>query len=114
MGYYTQYELQVFAYDAENDKLGLEVESYFPEYDEIIKLISKISGYDNPFGDSCKWYDYEPDMIKVSKKFKNLIFAISGEGEEAGDIWRAYFQNGNATHYRARIVFDDPYRSDDA
>lgn len=92
MGYYTRYELEtVRGGDNETD------------YEE--EVTDKV-GY-NPFGDETKWYSFEKDMKKVSKKHPNSLFELSGEGEESGDIWKAYFKNGKMQMCKAKITYDD-------
>lgn len=108
MGYYTTHSLRVFGFNTETQSATMEVESYFPEYQDISDMIAARSGYEDPFEDSIKWYDCEKDMKYISKKFPNLLFEISGEGEESGDLWRAYFQNGDTEHVAAKIIFDSP------
>jgi hypothetical protein len=51
-----------------------------------------------PIGDSLntevKWYEHEKDMKEFSKRFPKVLFTLRGEGEESGDVWVKYFQNG--------------------
>ena len=51
----------------------------------------------------AKWYEWEEDMLKLSKLFPSILFKVDGEGEEAGDIWRAFFKNGKRVKYKAEI-----------
>lgn len=95
MGYYTYYTVEIY-----NDDYSLDVE-------EIKEETKKISGYEYPFEDSCKWYDHERDMKKVSKKF-DCVIELSGEGEEAGDLWRKYFYKGKMERCIAEIVYPEP------
>lgn len=55
---------------------------------------------------SCKWYDNEDDMRNVSKKHPGVLFTLSGEGEEAGDIWRKYFRDGKMQQVDAIWAFE--------
>jgi len=57
--------------------------------------------------DAVKWYDHEKDMRSMSLVFKNVLFTLTGEGEEAGDIWKKYFLNGNIQTEKAKIVIGD-------
>lgn len=92
MGYYTSHTLEI-----------IEGDDYTTDYKEEI---GKESGYGNPFGESCKWYDHEKDMRSFSKKHPKTIFKLSGEGEEAGDIWHEYYLNGKMQRTKAKIVFE--------
>ena len=111
MGYYTTYELEVIGKDVEipasfieeAKKYGIAVQ---PEIDHH-KAIADMSGYDYIFGDSIKWYDHEKEMRGYSQMYPNLVFKLSGEGEESGDIWVKYFKNGKMQVCKVKITFDD-------
>ena len=45
-------------------------------------------------------------MREISRKYKDVLFKLSGEGEETGDLWVKYFKNGKMQHCEARIEFD--------
>lgn len=57
-------------------------------------------------GDSCKWYRHEIDMKAFSTLFPNLIFRLTGEGEDPGDIWKKYFKDGKVQVCHAKITYD--------
>lgn len=63
---------------------------------------------DEAFGglpeDPCKWYEWREDMTKLSHQFPDVLIIIDGEGEESGDIWRAYVKNGKVIQKQAEIV----------
>jgi len=91
MGYYTDYKL----------KLDTNVDE-----DKIIETIEVISGYGFESGLSIygvKWYDALENMKSVSKLYPDVLFTLDGEGEEAGDIWTAYFKNGKMQYEKAVI-----------
>lgn len=73
-------------------KFNLEIT---PEHGEVRGYLSKNEDmcYALGGGDSCKWYDHEADMIQMSREFPDILFELTGEGEEAGDLWRKYFKN---------------------
>ena len=57
--------------------------------------------------DGCKWYAWKNDMIALSSQFPSTLFVLEGDGEESGDIWKAYFQGGKCQVAEARITFDE-------
>lgn len=60
------------------------------------------------YGEACKWYDHEEEMAEFSKIYPDVVFELSGEGEESGDIWKKYFKNGQKQICMAEIVYP-PY-----
>lgn len=61
-----------------------------------------------PNGDSresVKWYDYDKDMRVLSAKFPNYLFTLTGEGEESGDLWRAYYLGGKGYKIEAEVTY---------
>ena len=60
----------------------------------------------------AKWYDHDKDMIAFSTLFPNLVFKLTGEGEESEDIWVKYYKNGKMQHCPAKITFD-PYNENE-
>lgn len=96
MGYYTRYSLDTYP-----DRNWLEntpadeLEDYFSQYNA--KYLFEGEGY--------KWYDHQEDMKVVASKYPNVLFVLSGEGEESGDIWREYYLNDKFFDAQASIVF---------
>jgi hypothetical protein len=46
-------------------------------------------------------------MRKVSKHYPDLVFKLSGEGEESGDVWVEYYKNGKMQRCSTKITFDE-------
>lgn len=101
MGYYTKYSLEIEYKDEDAETIErLNNTTIDQGYGKIGDLIRH--GLDD-----CKWYEHDEDMRDVSKKFPNVLFILSGEGEESGDIWKAYYKNGKVQRVKAEIVFDE-------
>lgn len=93
MGYMTRFNVTIIEGEFPEFEQKLIAQGYSTVERIIAKEAPTLNGY-NPFQDQTKWYDYAKDMIEVSLKYPEIIFEISGEGEESGDIWRHYFKNG--------------------
>lgn len=93
MGYYTRHELTIVSGGDPNI-----------DYEEEI---AKTTDYNHLFEDEIKWYDCDEDMKKFSKLHPDTLFLIDGEGEESGDIWRAYYKNGKSFRASAKLVFEE-------
>ena len=96
MGYQTSYKLEC-------DKPGV-VEEVHQDADEDSYIRFAICE-DGSTYDACKWYEHEEDMRKISLEHPGVLFFLSGEGEEAGDIWKKYFMDGKMQVAHAQIKF---------
>lgn len=59
---------------------------------------------DGSQADRQKWYEHEADLREMSAAIPNVLFTLHGEGEEAGDIWDAYFLNGKGQKEKAVLT----------
>ena len=93
MGYYTNYSIELSNYD---------------DLDNIVKRLKEISGYnwDTSLIEFCKWYDCEHDMWALSKEFPEVLFTISGNGEDIDDVWCQYWKNGKVQTAIRKIIYD--------
>lgn len=95
MGYYTDFKLTI--HNSDEDVI-----------ESIEEQLEEVSTY--PWDDLClyeaKWYAWETDMKIISKNFPGVLFKLSGEGEEAGDMWEAYFKDGKMQLCKAVIAFE--------
>ena len=89
MGYYTRHKLEI-----------VEGNDNVTDYE---KEISKLADYGNCFDDEIKWCDHQENMIEYSKRHPTVVFKLSGEGEERGDIWTEYYQDGKMQREKAEI-----------
>jgi hypothetical protein len=97
MGYYTSYDLEIVEGEEELIELLRE------ECDEAGYAIC--SSGDTK--DDCSWYEHDQDLKAFSLKHPEALFKLSGEGEEAGDLWLKYFRNGKVQVCNAKIAYDD-------
>ena len=101
MGYSTLYKLHTIpalAYSEINDLLKyFDGEALEPDPFAVLAEPEVL------FGDSCKWYEHNDDMKKVSKKHPDVVFILDGEGEESGDVWRKFYKNGKVAVWRPHI-----------
>ena len=90
MGYYTLYSIHLIEGKQELFNSLLE---------EIVEKTGNSSLDGNHFCEEMKWYDWESDCYELSKKYPSLLFMVEGDGEDADDFWRCYFQNGKSVYY---------------
>ena len=106
MGYYTWYALD---HNCEDEDV----------FDSIVDKMEEIGifeggGFDANKTQMCfdtmdlaRWYEWEADMREVSSAFPNVLFTLSGAGDDSGDLWKAYFVGGKMQYAPAQIVYDD-------
>lgn len=98
MGYYTQYNLEL-----SDESLKDEVADALRELEVInYALDSNLESYD-----SVKWYNYGEDMKNISLQFPDVLFTLTGLGEESEDIWVAYFKGGKYQYEKAVITLPE-------
>lgn len=51
-----------------------------------------------------KWYEFEEDMIRLSKQFPDFTFVLEGRGEERPDWWVGSWENGIGSVHYAEII----------
>lgn len=84
---------------------------YYTDFDitsnneEVQQRIKEVSDYD--YFNDIKWYGYDKDMKQISLEFPDVILTLDGLGEEALDIWKAYYKNGKGFKTRAKTVFEE-------
>lgn len=118
MGYYTRYTMSVHkneenvtAYDIANkmkELMDKEKGAFYPFEDEIKDMCEDEENkkfYDIDLeSDEVKWYEYAEDMCKLSAALPSVIFQLEGEGEENGDLWKAWYKGGRQIIHHAEIV----------
>ncbi len=97
MGYYTRHELTIV--EGDNDLI------------EALRNCSEEASYalaeNGDAEESCKWYDHEIDLKAFSSRVPNALFKLTGEGEEAGDLWVEYYKAGKMQRCPAKITYDE-------
>ncbi len=96
MGYYTTYWLSATRND---DDASDAIKALVDENENANMAIDE-------YGDCCdavKWYDHEKELTEFSTKFPDVLFNLSGLGEENEDIWDLYVQNGQSIRIRAIV-----------
>lgn len=93
MSYYTDYKLTIKEGEVQEELLE--------------KVFKEITDYDLDDIRDVTWRNDFEDMLKLSLKFKDVLFELSGDGEEKEDIWKAYFKNGLGYREMAEIKYQD-------
>ena len=94
MGYYTKYKLTV---TGDYNKVAKAIED--KNAPERIKIAL------GNYSDSMKWYDYNEDVWKYSKKHPEVLFTLTGEGEDSGDLWIMWTKNGKQIRKVVEIIW---------
>lgn len=103
MGYYSYFELSAKPFDSKT----LVPMSRYEELDvEIAKMnVMEDHIYENEWSGYGKWYDCREDMLLLSTKFPEMLFTLHGDGDETGDLWYEYYNNGRLQRCPAEIVY---------
>jgi hypothetical protein len=124
MGYFTNYSIEanaeapVLPNKAEPCPCGVILSTkYCPEcgmkaacfleMDNWEALVSSYTSFPYMFEERVKWYDHRKDMIRVSKDYPDVLFTLSGEGEEPGDVWKEYYLGGRYQEAKGVITFPE-------
>lgn len=112
MGYYTNYKLDLKGKPEDTEEVVHEFEIMVSDAE-----LAEAAGFDSEWevealyyiwlGDaySMKFYNHEESLRVLSKRHPDVVFQLRGEGEEAGDLWHKYFQNGKMQECRAVITY---------
>ena len=58
------------------------------------------------YDDTMKWYDWKDDIKSVSKLHPATVWTVQRNGEETGDMERAYFKDGK--FYSEKLEYVPP------
>ena len=107
MGYYTHFELEIKT-SSGNNLFAVESSIAEPIIADLRASNEEAEYCLQPNGEAeerGKWYDNDQNIKEFSLKYPHYVFVITGEGEESGDIWKRYTQNGKSQHCEAVITF---------
>ncbi len=89
MGYYTYFSLYM---EGPEDKIK-EVEEAVKGRNDEIEILVK-NGEIN-----AKWYDFTVDFARFAERFPDVLFCVSGDGEEGDDVWEQRFKGKNTEYH---------------
>lgn len=98
MGYQTRYKLKAINFDGLND-----MQQTVPAHQAIVDVWVR-NELEMDLDERWKWYEHEDDLKAFSHRHPAMLLQLQGEGEQAGDIWAKYFQDGKMQVCRAVIV----------
>lgn len=100
MGYYTFFDL---TWDAAEDSDREQAITAWMEADEMRHNFEDL--YPGGACGMSKWRDEQDDMLRLSEAFPEVLFTLSGSGEEETDLWRSYYRAGRVQHAPAEIHY---------
>lgn len=115
MGYYTSYSISIhrgelpiapLPWDEQTLADALNRQTAANDGEEFKVVFNEIRSV-QPY----KWYRYAEDMAAVTKRLGqagcDVVLAVYGEGEEAGDLWVHYFHpdGSDSGRLKARIEY---------
>jgi len=108
MGYYTAFSLELKTASGNNLFSHPDPDPIIAELRGENKEAEYCLDVDGLTEETGKWYDVDSDMKAFSLKHPDVVFVMSGEGEESGDMWTNYFHNGKMQECRVKISYP-PY-----
>lgn len=103
MGYYTQYGLTM---EQAKGALPFDKKALYTEIMQM-NVFGDDGSVDYGFYAYTKWYDHEQDMLLLSARFPNVLFALEGDGEDSDDRWQDYYLGGRVMHGGIEIVYNE-------
>ncbi|MGN4664765.1 hypothetical protein ACTFRP_02525 [Bacillus cereus group sp. MYBK234-1] len=106
MGYYTTHTLNAKNEDISKilSDLREKMEAGVLDFHTDIFYALQMDGN---YYDAVKWYNYENEMSAISRLYPEVVFELTGEGEESGDLWRDYYKNGKVQSCITKITYDE-------
>lgn len=103
MGYYTNFELSV-------DQDEEAVREFLSSEDGNLTggyLSSWLEYWSGSWSANGKWYEHSEDMKFLSTRFPDVLFTLTGDGEETGDLWAKYYKGGKEQIAKAEITYEE-------
>lgn len=102
MGYDTQYQIEVTGTGAKDcsDNICWELSGGDISLENF--------NLDFWLADKMKWYTWQRDLLKISGDFPDARIMVTGEGDDSGDNWRAWFRGGELIGYWKQPDFTIP------
>lgn len=109
MGYYTHFKIVLGKSTNENkEQLIKDIKKYcsgltsFLEYEytnyDYNDIVTEYGEY--VYG---KWYNFEEEMVELSKHYPNLNITVNGHGEQIGDEWVLYVKAGKTEKHHVEF-----------
>lgn len=107
MGYYTYYQVSWDKHSDESIDQAIE-----KKFNEVTGAGEDTFSWDYDVWDSgdkyalmfqAKWYDWEEDICKLSMAYPDIVFEVSGDGEESEDFWKSVWKDGCYEYHAAEI-----------
>ncbi len=98
MGYYTRYSLSCPEEDGDIEIAHISNIRY--TWDEAKYALDE----DGDCADETKWYSHEDHLIEYSRAKPNILFTLTGIGEQPDDLWVKYFRSGRFQIAKSKIV----------
>lgn len=94
MGYYTDYYLNAAPVSEEQYN---SISAFLKELRDVEEeCFEDGAGYWKNIQDT--WYQSFDDMVSISKQFPEVLFTLTGYGDQRDDQWIEYFKNGRVQH----------------
>ena len=81
--------------------IELSFDATEPTREEVAKTLAEVTGDDATMweeviesGMLLRWYDPTEKMREVSARYPGVVFTLHGDGDDSGDLWVEYHQDG--------------------
>ena len=89
----------------------LTADNFSPDLEDVIcKEIDNLDIFEEGdckygWGGYGSWSFCDEDLIAISEKFPNVLFTLTGHGDNADDIWRTCYKGGMLQTDCADVVY---------